>query len=120
MYDGKRGEGEGGGINDFEGLLAATAAHSGFIAARMDITPHSAAALMPTGLLLLFILLPVLHATAALCSINEHLLQAHHIKKTFRTNINQLGLFEKEANQSLEKDVKTKCWIIPQNRGIDL
>lgn len=90
MHDGRKGGWRSGSINEFEGLLAATAAHSGFIAARMDITPHSAAALTPTARLLL---LCVLHATAALRPINEQLLGAHYIKKTFRTNINQLELF---------------------------
>lgn len=117
MHDGRKGGWRSGSINEFEGLLAATAAHSGFIAARMDITPHSAAALMPTGLLLLH----VLHATAALRPINGQLLGAHYIKKTFRTNINQLELFKKiNVNQSRETDGKTKCSIIPQNRGVDL
>lgn len=118
MHDGRKGGWRSGSINEFEGLLAATAAHSGFIAARMDITPHSAAALTPTGLLLLH----VLHATAALRPINGQLLGAHYIKKTFRTNINQLELFKKKkkVNQSRETDGKTKCSIIPQNRGVDL
>lgn len=116
MHDGRKGGWRSGSINGFEGLLAATAAHSGFIAARMDITPRSAAALTPTGLLLLH----VLHATAAPRPINGQLLGAHYIKKTFRTNINQLELFFKKVNQSRETDGKTKCFIIPQNRGVDL